>query len=196
MRRTLAFRRAPLALGLAVVAAFWIWNLQTTSANDQNAVAPINFDYDVACDATSFAVQGPVGPAGPEYGASFVVQGFIYPEGTFAVYGSDSGILPSGEPEFPELVIGTWTCRGWFIGEGFATPTGPFVATTQIYDLDPAVPGKTTFVSEGTELIDVGVPFMRAITGGTGSFRRARGEIEQTAIGANATGLFNFTFRH
>lgn len=152
-------------------------------------------DVDIACNGTTFVAQGPETEAGPDGGASFVVQGFIYPAGTFAEKGSDSGILPNGEPEFPELVIGTWTCQGHFIGDGFATVSGPFVVTTQLYDLDGDNPGTRTLVSHGLEFIDLNVPFERAVTGGTGEFNRAEGEVTQTAIGVNATGLFNFTFQ-
>jgi hypothetical protein len=151
---------------------------------------------DVACDANSFVFQGPEIPGvGPGYGASFVVQGVIYPGGTFQEKGTGSGLNPDGTPEFPELVIGTWTCRGWFIGDGIATLTGPFVATTQIYDFNPDSPGSNTVVSDGLELIDQNVPFARAVTGGTGPNQHIRsGQVLQTAVGANATGLFNFTF--
>lgn len=149
---------------------------------------------DVACDATSFVFQGPSTAAGPAAGASFVVQGVIYPEGTLDDNGASSGLNADGTPEFPELVIGTWTCQGHFIGEGFAAQSGAFVATTQLFDLNTGTPGKKTIVTHGIELIDLDVPFKRAITGGTGEFDRAEGEATQTAVGVNATGLFNFTF--
>lgn len=150
---------------------------------------------DVACDANTFVFQGPTNAdSGPDYGASFVVQGVIYPGGTFARHGNSSGLLPNGEPEFPDLVIGKWTCRGWFIGDGIATESGPFVVTTQIYDLDPNHPGAETLVSDGIEVIDQNVPFLRAVTGGTGEFNRATGQVTQTSVGVNATELFNFTF--
>ncbi len=149
---------------------------------------------DVACDANTFVFQGPATAAGPAYGASFVVQGVIYPGGIFAANGSNSGLLPNGEPEFPDRVIGRWTCKGWFIGDGIATESGPFVVTTQIYDLDPGHPGAETLVSDGIELIDLNMPFNRAVTGGTGEFDRATGQVIQTSVGVNATELFNFTF--
>ena len=42
---------------------------------------------------------------------------------------------------------------------------------------------------------DLNVPFLRAVTGGTGPNQRIQsGQVSQTAVGANATGLFNFTF--
>ncbi len=158
-------------------------------------VADQELDVDIACNGTTFVFQGPTTEAGPANGASFVVQGFIYPAGTFADKGAGSGVLPNGEPEFPELVIGTWTCQGHFIGDGFATTSGPFVVTTQLYDLDGDDPGTRTLVSHGVELIDLNVPFERGVTGGTGEFNRAEGQVTQTAIGVNDTGLFNFTFQ-
>ncbi|MEM7173039.1 MAG: hypothetical protein AAF530_22950 [Pseudomonadota bacterium] len=137
----------------------------------------------------------------PYYGASFVVQGIIYPKGTLERLGLGSGLLQDGSPEFPDLVRGRWICRGWFIGDytnppfgGLFTPTGPFVATTQIYDFNNARPGSRMLISEGMELIDLNETIQRAVTGGTG-FRFNQGQVAQRAIGANATGLFNFTFR-
>lgn len=159
---------------------------------------------DIACDANSIVFDGPTqhnphdegDPADhPDYGASFVVQGWIYPRGTLAEHGVSSGLNPDGTPEFPDLVIGRWICQGWFIGaDGIFTETGPFVSTTQTYDFDLANPGSKTLVSQGIELIDLDVPFRRAITGGSGVFQKVRGDVTQTAVGTNATGLFNFTF--
>lgn len=150
---------------------------------------------DVACDANTFKFSGPTDANGdPAGGANFVVEGVIYEPGTFAKFGANSGLLPNGDPEFPNRVIGRWTCRGWFTNDGIATVTGPFVATTQLYDFDLSNPGAELLVSDGIELIDLNVPFSRAITGGTGRYRFARGQVVQEAVGANATGLFNFEF--
>jgi hypothetical protein len=138
-----------------------------------------------------------------------VVQGVIYRPGTLDPNcqanpgeGAYCGLLPDGSPEFPDQVIGRWYCRGWFVGEGgpgsvggIFTPTGPFVVTTQIYDLDLNQRGAKMLISNGPELIDLNIPFQRAVTGGTGPFNLARGQVTQTAIGANATGLFNFQFQ-
>lgn len=191
------------ALGIAGAAAV------TTKRAEAMSMPQI----DVACDATSIRFEGPQGPnpdnpvgdpgPHPYYGASFVVQGVIYTAGTLRTPGfENSGLLGDGTPEFPENVLGKWTCRGWFIGDsndpargGLFTPTGPFVATTQIYDVsNPSNPATRIVTSEGLELIDLNVPFNRAITGGSGSFKNARGNVTQTGIGANPTGLFNFTF--
>lgn len=159
------------------------------------AAADERFEVDVACDANTFVFQGPADEAGPDGGASFVVQGVIYEAGTFDRFGTDRGLLADGTPEFPDRVLGTWTCQGHFVGEGFDTATGVFVVTTQLYDLDGGDPGAETLVSHGVELIDLETPFVRALTGGTGDkFERATGQVTQEAVGVNATGLFNFTF--
>ena len=155
---------------------------------------------DVCCNAKSIRFTGPQGPnpndptdlgPHPYYGASFVVQGTIYPDEFFSLNGNSSGLNPDGSPTFPNDVIGTWICRGWFVGDsngdgaitpsdndakgGIFTPTGRFVATTQIYDLDLDHPGAQSLISDGGELIDINVPFKRAVTGGTGRYRSARG---------------------
>src|SRR5262245_48598368 len=51
----------------------------------------------------------------PAYGSAFVTQGYIYPAGTLD---GTNGVLETGEPEFPDLVIGTWYCYGYLIGDG------------------------------------------------------------------------------
>ena len=196
-----------LALGAVGLGAAATVNVERAEAQGRNRLK-----IDVSCDQNTIRFVGPQGPnpsnpqgdpgPHPYYGASFVVQGVIYSEGTLRSAGFESsGLMPDGTPEFPENVLGRWTCRGWFIGDsnddargGIFTPTGPFVATTQIYDLDTENSGDLMIISDGVELIDLNVPFKRPVTGGTGIYKKARGEVNQTAIGANQTGLFNFTF--
>jgi hypothetical protein len=207
-----SLRKMVRALGLS---ALLVSTLALADVADVQADKPHNRDdVDVACDFNSIRFGEPKGPnpadpAGdpgphPYYGSPFVVKGVIYPKGTLdancdpAV--SHCGLLPDGQPEFPDKVIGTWYCRGWFTGEGggvggIFTPTGPFVVTTQIYDLNLQHPGAEMLISDGIELIDLQTPFRRAITGGTGPFKDARGQVTQTALGTNATGLFNFRFQ-
>jgi len=145
---------------------------------------------DIAEDPSrfSFNTTGPVLEDGsPAYGNPFVTQGYIYPENT--LQNGDSGVDSEGNPLYPELVIGEWTCRGVFVGEGMATVSGPIVNTTQLfsfYDLPGYDPSKLmkaiSIVTEGFELVDIGVPIKRAITGGTGKFKRANGEAEQELL--------------
>ncbi len=201
-------RRGFLKLGTLGLGALSIGTAAAVNVPQANAQRN-RLNIDVSCDANTIRFEGPQGPnpdnpegdpgPHPYYGASFVVQGVIYPEGTLSDTGS--GLFADGTPEFPDSVLGRWICRGWFIGDGgedarggIFTPSGPFVATTQIYNLDEENPGDRLLISDGVELIDLNVPFKRPVTGGSGIYRRARGEVTQTAIGANATGLFNFTF--
>ena len=137
--------------------------------------------FDVAEDASRFiwAAQ-PVHDDGmPAYGNPFVTQGYLYPEGTLS---GTNGALEDGSPEFPERLLGEWTCRGWMVGDGARTATGPMVITTQIYNFGQDW-GAATLVSEGYELADIDVPVMRAVTGGTGPFVGSRGAVEQRLLG-------------
>lgn len=117
----------------------------------------------------------------PAYGGEFVTQGFIYPKGTLEM---GNGVDEYGNPEFPELVIGTWICRGWHIGDGAHTETGPIVITHQLFNFGNAF-GRKTITTDGVELVDIGKVIKRAITGGTGPFRQASGEQVQTLEGFN-----------
>lgn len=147
--------------------------------------------FDVAENATRFVYdEAPVHeetePPMPAYGNPFITEGYIYPYGTIDCNdtGECTGVNSDGSPQFPNLVIGRWTCRGWFVGNGILTETGPVVITTQLYDLDET-PGNQTLVSEGYELIDINTAVKRAIIGGTGKYLAARGEAKQTLLGFN-----------
>jgi len=214
-------RRNFLTLGASTVAVMLVARSGTAVAiTDEQRRVRRRRALDVCCNANSIRFTGPQGPNSddpvndpgphPYYGASFIVQGTIYPAGTLTSAGLTSGLLANGSAEFPELLLGKWICRGWFIGDsdgdgfitpedddakgGIFTPGGKFVATTQIYDLDSDRPGAQTLVSDGVELIDLDTSFRRTVTGGTGKFSRAKGQVVQTAVGVNATGLFNFEF--
>jgi hypothetical protein len=113
----------------------------------------------------------------PAYGSPFVTQGYIYPEGTL---NGTNGVLEDGSPEFPDKVIGEWTCYGYMIGEGAHATTGEWVVSTQIYKLHEQ---DATIVTNGFEIADLNVPAARAITGGTGEFSAASGEQTQELLG-------------
>jgi hypothetical protein len=113
----------------------------------------------------------------PNYGTPFVTQGYIYPEGTL---NGSNGVLPDGSPEFPDLVLGEWTCYGYMIGEGAHTTTGVWVVSTQVYKFNDT---DDIIVTSGFELVDFDVPLARAITGGTGEFSAVRGEQSQVLMG-------------
>jgi hypothetical protein len=149
--------------------------------------------FDVAEDMWRFAfAAAPVHEDGlPAHGNAFITQGYIYPYGTLS---ESSGVNPDGSPEFPELVLGEWTCRGWFVGEGAHATGGTWVITTQLYAFGDGAAGEAVLVTEGSEVADVGAPVARAITGGTGPFALARGAGEQTFLGFNVSEGVNLRF--
>ena len=57
--------------------------------------------------------------------------------------------------------------RGWFLQVAATATTGPLSASTKIFDLDTDAPSRRTIITEGIDLADMGIPFSRAITGGT-----------------------------
>jgi hypothetical protein len=88
--------------------------------------------------------------------------------------------LEDGSPEFPDKVIGEWTCYGYMIGDGAHSTTGEWVVSTQIYKLHEQ---DAIIVTNGFEVADLNVPAARAITGGTGEFSAASGEQIQELLG-------------
>ncbi|MEQ8403443.1 MAG: hypothetical protein RIB53_07510 [Roseitalea porphyridii] len=135
--------------------------------------------FDVAEDISRFVfAAAPVFDDGmPAYGNAFVTQGYIYPAGTLD--GGVEGTLPNGDPAFPDLVIGEWTCDGYFIGDGMRTQTGALVMTRQVYRFNDG----DLLISHGAELVDAGVTVTRAVTGGTGDYADAPAEIDQVLLG-------------
>ena len=117
------------------------------------------------------------------YGAPFLTQGYIYPMGTLSA--TAGGVNTDGSPQFPEKVVGEWTCYGWYAG-GARASNGPWILATQIYQFGSDW-GAVTLVSEGYVSTTDGSVVGRAITGGTGPFAAARGEVWATTLGINAT---------
>lgn len=157
--------------------------------------------FDVAESGPKFVFdEAPLLGSGlPAYGNAFVTQGYIYAHGTLDGH---NGVAADGSPEFPDLVIGEWTCRGYFIGNGAETVTGPWVITTQHYDFykqrgytENKQSTELNLVTDGYELVDIDVPGKRAITGGTGRFKRAAGQAAQVLLGHNASEGVNLRFR-
>lgn len=143
------------------------------------------FDVEVSEDHTRFVFAGDHLIEGgeldglPAYGDSFVTQGYIYPAGTLD---GGVGVNEDGSPAYPDKVIGEWTCYGVHVGDGAATTTGPWVVTTQIFNFGDGY-GEDTLVTTGYEIADLGEEIARAVTGGTGTWQRARGEQTQVTLG-------------
>ena len=145
--------------------------------------------FDMATNVTTFvADDAPLRDDGfPDHGNTFIVEGYLYPGGLLT---SDDGILPDGSPEYPDQVIGTWRCRGWFLDDGLTAVSGPFAATNQTFYFDN---GGDLIATDGLEI--AGQAFRRAISGGVGNYEGMKGEALQEAIGTNATGGHNIRFR-
>lgn len=135
--------------------------------------------FDVAEDLSRFVYdEAPVFEDNmPAYGNAFVTQGYVYPAGTLS--SGIEGTLPDGSPAFPDKVIGTWTCDGYYVGNGFRTETGTVVITRQVIVFDDG----DILITQGPELAQTGVEVVRAVTGGTGAYVDAPGEIRQTLLG-------------
>ena len=146
------------------------------------AYAGQTIKFDVAEDPTRFIFDknGPLHDDGnPAYGNAFITQGYIYPHGTLK--DGDPGVDINGNPLYPGKVLGEWTCYGYMIGEGMNTKTGPVVITEQVYSFGEEA-GSKTLISNGYELVDEGIPVLRAITGGTGPYVGARGQVSETLL--------------
>jgi hypothetical protein len=107
-------------------------------------------------------------------GATFVVNGKIFPAGTFA-----KG--PTG-PDSPGS-IGTWVCRGtlYFDLAEIAQGKEPHAATTQFFLFDDG----SQLVTEGVE--GGAAEFTRLVAGGTGRYRGTRGQVTEREVGTNPT---------
>ena len=177
-RRT-TVRAAIGMLALVLVAA---GGVSLASPSDADRHRPGTFEVDIAENGKRFVIdEAPVFDDGfPAYGNPFVTQGSIYPAGTLTASN------PDGSPEFPDKVIGEWTCRGYFIGDGAHTTDGAWVFTTQLFAFgDDHDTGAETIVVTGYEGAQVGQIVTGAITGGTGRYAAARGEADQKLLGFN-----------
>src|SRR5688500_7582672 len=126
---------------------------------------------EVCCDGRTFKLDNGAITKPVSRGSSFIVNGALYPAGTFA-----SGPTNPGAPGS----LGTWICRGSFLHdlEALAKGAVPHVATTQYY-----------FFNDGSLLISDGVEggqwVLRAITGGTGRYAGAAGICTQDEVATN-----------
>jgi hypothetical protein len=135
--------------------------------------------FDVAEDHTRFVfAPAPVHEDGlPAFGNPFVTQGYIYEAGTLD--GGHEGVNPDGTPVFPDQVIGTWTCDGWYVGDGAHTKTGTIIISRQVFQFEDG----GVIISQGAELADYGVAMQRVITGGLGDYAGLDAVLLQTNLG-------------
>jgi hypothetical protein len=141
-------------------------------------------EVDVAENHTRFHFdEAPVFDDGfPSEGNSFVTAGYLYPAGTLSA--DEDGVNEDGSPAYPDLVIGEWLCRGYFIGEGAHATEGSWVFSTQLFSFgDDPTAGTDTIVVVGYEGAGIGESVTGAITGGSGAFQAAFGEATQELLG-------------
>ena len=148
------------------------------------------FTVEVAENGTMFSPDAePLDDDGwPLYGNEFITMGYLYPEGTLTCDSDNNcnGVNPDGTPEFPDRVIGIWTCRGWHIADAATTSSGIVINTNQTYAFGDN-PTANIITTEGFELADFNLEFERAVTGGTGEFSKAHGMQIQEFLGWNAS---------
>jgi hypothetical protein len=188
-------KRITLLLALAVITAggFLPAALSTAaSAQDTTGAEAQTVAFDVAEIGARFVFDPSFddGSGLPLRGAAFVTEGYIYPAGTLT---DTNGVLEDGSPEFPDMVLGQWICRGWVLQDLATITTGAMVITTQQYAFG-AGDEVFTFVSDGEELADAGVAITRAVLGGTGPLSSVGGQVHQTLLGFNASQGVNLHF--
>lgn len=196
------FNLKKISMTLIAVAALGLvlslgWPLFVVSPADaESELHPHTITIEMAEDGTRFVPdEAPAFEEDgmPAFGAAFITQGYLYPEGTLTCDGEGNcdGVLADGSPEFPEQVIGTWTCWGYFVGDGAHTETGPMLMTNQMYDFGDEA-GAESLTTAGYELADMNKVVARAVTGGTGSFQNAGGVQSQELLGLNNPDLETF----
>lgn len=156
-----------------------------------SAYADTLMTFDVAEDHTRiFMAAAPLHDNGmPAHGNAFVSQGYIYPAGTLEA--GTTGVNEDGSPAFPNLVLGAWTCDGYFVGEGANATTGVWIISRQVFDFFDG----DMIITQGTEIVDTGVENLRPITGASGDYAGLDGGVYQTLLGFNDHMAVNATFR-
>jgi hypothetical protein len=140
------------------------------------------FTVEVGCLSNLFHFTAPGNQQGSaDSRNAFLVEGWIYPEGTIP----GDGFIPTEKNS-----IGRWFCRGWIIID--ADRDQPHGVTDQTFvfgsiTTDHLFPPDTLMVSglEGTNFRDT--PATRAVVGGTGRYLGATGEVQQTYFSDNTT---------
>lgn len=148
--------------------------------------------FDVAEDGTRFVWSGdPELVDGLPTGSTpYVTQGYIYPEGTLT---DSNGVNADGTPEFPDKVLGQWSCWGWRLGATDHAASAPWLST-HLFNFGDGW-GEATLVSEGYSIDELDVPLERVVTGGTGQYAGATGVQLETNLGFNPSNGMNFRYQ-
>jgi hypothetical protein len=154
--------------------------------NNENT---ITLKFDVAEDNTRFKIEREPVRKGDQmtYRLAFTAYGYIYKADTLD---GSSGVLPNGQAEFPDKVIGEWTSRGYFTSDNPQTEAGLWVMSTHVYNFGDES-RKATLVTEGYESTTINESVRRKLIKGTGDYSRAGGKATQKLLGINASGGVN-----
>jgi hypothetical protein len=181
-------RLNPIALMFALIALVTAAPSAYASFADRGRSETLTFD--VSEDMTRFVFDKDVvyEDGLPADGSSFITRGYLYEPGTLTCdsEGKCDGVNADGSAQYTDKLVGEWICMGYMINDAGHAKGGVWVVSTQFFQLG-TTPGATTLVSQGYELADIGVAISRAITGGTGTYKDARGQGQQTMLGLNAT---------
>jgi hypothetical protein len=198
-RRRLLHRLAVVsATAPAAVAAFAASAAARAGSTADEVIAQLETEegvlrFDVAENAANFAWAGDPElvdglPAGR---TAFLSQGYIYPADTLT---DSNGVLADGSPEFPDMVLGQWSCWGWYMGTGRPAGNASWLTTHLVNFGEPW--GAASLVSEGYSIDDLELALERAIVGGTGPYAGARGVQLETNLGFNASNGINVRYEY
>jgi len=154
-----------------------------------------DYDYDKEITRVVAECDISVNPTVLQIGqtTAFVIEGYMYPVGTLD---ASNGINPDGTPEFPDQIIGHWTCQGWGGLARSPAQANPIVAgsaTKQTFEFDLENFGNDMLITQGFEIRNVGPINTRAVVGGTGAFSDNEGLVQlQDIVGINAVGGPNY----
>jgi hypothetical protein len=171
-----------LAIGAGVVGAGLVGGVTATAAESSSGYRKQRLVVDVACLADQWVEATTWDKAADgDFRTPFLVEGWIYPEGTI----ERDGFVPVEDGS-----IGRWFCRGF--GIGTATRGEPHVNTHQdllfgVVGGDDPFPADmiSTAGIEGT--VDTTKIAKRAIVGGTGKYLGATGQVFQQFIAWNTS---------
>jgi hypothetical protein len=189
------FERAairPISTTMLVASTATLFCLFCSPARAQQSTPPQPrnvFVIDVAEDC-NHAYINPVDPkentaTDTSPGDTIVVQGTIYPGGTLKTGAQKN--LPTDPGS-----IGKWLSRAVFVVNTaqFNGGVSPIAFATMLHTFSDS---SSTLVSEGL-VANVASTEQRAVTGGTGIFADAAGQVAHQNLGTNGTGCFNYRF--
>lgn len=157
-----------------LVMVLGVMTLAACQAVSAQPSPPKALEIEVAEDINRFVIEtDEFTPDGmPVHSAPFSTKGFVYPAGTI---NGTNGVLADGTPEFPEQVIGEWICYGWMLVDAEG---GLEIVSTQIFTFEGEA-GNGMITTHGFEIMEVGVPIQRTISGGTGDFAKVSDQTQE-----------------